>query len=92
MYRILVCDDEKEIADALEIYLTNEGYEVSKAYDGIEALESIEKEEIHLIIMDIMIRHAQRLDDQRYNCRAGQTWNKAQSLFANRHSNPALLK
>ena len=55
MYRILVCDDEKEIADALEIYLTNEGYEVSKAHDGIEALEIIEKEEIHLILMDIMM-------------------------------------
>ena len=55
MYRILVCDDEKEIADALEIYLTNEGYKVSKAYNGIEALEKVEKEEIHLIIMDIMM-------------------------------------
>ena len=55
MYRILVCDDEKEIADALEIYLTNEGYEVLKAHDGIEALEIIEKEEIHLIIMDVMM-------------------------------------
>ncbi len=55
MYRILVCDDEKEIADALEIYLTNEGYEVAKAHDGIEALEIIEKEEIHLILMDIMM-------------------------------------
>ncbi len=55
MYRILVCDDEKEIADALEIYLTNEGYEVLKAHDGIDALEKIEKEEIHLIIMDVMM-------------------------------------
>lgn len=55
MYRILVCDDEKEIADAIDIYLTNEGYEVVKAYDGIEALEIVEKKDIHLIIMDIMM-------------------------------------
>ena len=55
MYRILVCDDEKEIADALEIYLSNEGYEVVKAHNGLEALEIVEKEEIHLILMDIMM-------------------------------------
>lgn len=55
MYQILVCDDEKEIADALEIYLANEGYQVLKAHDGIDALEKIEREEIHLIIMDVMM-------------------------------------
>lgn len=55
MYQILVCDDEKEIADAIEIYLKNEGYGVTKAYDGFEALEMIEQQEIHLIIMDIMM-------------------------------------
>lgn len=55
MYRILVCDDEKEIADAVEIYLMNEGYEVVKAYDGIQALEAVENQELHLIIMDIMM-------------------------------------
>ncbi len=53
--RILVCDDEKEIADAIEIYLTNEGYEVVKAHDGLEALEIVENQELHLIIMDIMM-------------------------------------
>lgn len=55
MYRILVCEDEKSIADALEIYLVNEEYEVLRAENGIEALEIIKKEELHLILMDIMM-------------------------------------
>ena len=55
MYRILVCEDERAIADALEIYLKNEGYEVLKAYDGQEALEIVKQEELHLILMDIMM-------------------------------------
>ena len=52
---ILVCDDDREIAGAVEIYLRNEGYDVFKAYDGIEALEALKKNEIHLIIMDVMM-------------------------------------
>ncbi len=52
---ILVCDDEREIVDALEIYLVNEGYRVFKAYDGMEALDILEKETIHLVLMDIMM-------------------------------------
>ncbi len=52
---ILVCDDDKEILDAIKIYLENEGYHVLKAYNGLEALEIIEKNDIHLIIMDIMM-------------------------------------
>ncbi|MBQ2868234.1 MAG: response regulator transcription factor [Firmicutes bacterium] len=52
---ILVCDDDKEIVGAIEIYLNNEGYQVYKAYDGLEALNVVEKEEIHLILMDIMM-------------------------------------
>ncbi len=55
MYRILVCEDEKAIADALGIYLTNEGYEVLRAENGIEALETVKKETVHLILMDIMM-------------------------------------
>lgn len=55
MYRILVCEDEKAIADALEIYLANEGYEVLRAENGIEALETVKKEMVHLILMDIMM-------------------------------------
>ena len=52
---ILVCDDEKEIVDALEIYLKNEGYTVFKAYNGAEALAVFEKTDIQLVIMDIMM-------------------------------------
>lgn len=52
---ILVCDDEREIVDALEIYLVNEGHRVFKAYDGMEALDILEKEPIHLVLMDIMM-------------------------------------
>lgn len=52
---ILVCDDDREITEAINIYLTNEGYRVYKAYNGLEALEIIKENEIHLIIMDIMM-------------------------------------
>lgn len=52
---ILVCDDDKEIARAIEIYLGHEGYQVYKAYDGLQALQIVRDEEIHLIIMDIMM-------------------------------------
>lgn len=52
---ILVCDDDKEILEAIKIYLTNEGYQVFKAANGLEALEVLEKNEIHLVIMDIMM-------------------------------------
>ncbi len=55
MNRILVCDDEREIVDAIEIYLMQEGYQVVKAYNGEEALDILKKEEIHLLIMDIMM-------------------------------------
>lgn len=43
MYKILVCDDDREIVEAIEIYLSQEGYQILKAYDGIEALEILEK-------------------------------------------------
>ena len=55
MNRILVCDDEKEIVDAIEIYLMQEGYQVVKAYTGEEALEILKRQEIHLLIIDIMM-------------------------------------
>ena len=54
-FNILVCDDDKEIAGAIEIYLRNEGYNVFKAYDGLEALEIARTQTLHLIIMDIMM-------------------------------------
>lgn len=52
---ILVCDDDKEIVDAIEIYLKNEGYCVYKAYNGSEALSVFDNTEIHLLIIDIMM-------------------------------------
>lgn len=55
MINILVCDDDKEIVDAIEIYLTQEGYRVWKAYDGQQAVELLEKEDIQLLIMDVMM-------------------------------------
>lgn len=55
MYRVLVCDDEKDIVSALEIYLGSDGYEVVKAYNGKEALEAVRLQEIHLVLMDIMM-------------------------------------
>ncbi|MCR5754209.1 MAG: response regulator transcription factor [Acetatifactor sp.] len=55
MSNILVCDDDKEIVDAIEIYLKQEGYNVLKAYDGEQAIEMLEQEEIHLLIMDVMM-------------------------------------
>ncbi|QNO14075.1 response regulator transcription factor [Alkalicella caledoniensis] len=55
MYNILVVDDEKEITNAIEIYLKSLNHSVFKAYDGIEALEVFAKEDIHLVIIDIMM-------------------------------------
>ncbi len=52
---ILVCDDDKEIVDAIDIYLTQEGYHILKAYDGEEALSILETEEVHLLIIDVMM-------------------------------------
>ena len=54
-YNVLGVDDDKAIVEAIEIYLRGEGYNIFKAYDGAEALEVIKEEEIHLIIMDIMM-------------------------------------
>ncbi len=55
MYNILVCDDEKDIVSAVRIYLSSEGYTVYEAYNGLEALEIVQKEDIHLVLMDIMM-------------------------------------
>ncbi|KGF15455.1 PhoB family transcriptional regulator [Peptostreptococcus sp. MV1] len=54
-YNILVVDDEKEIADVVEIYLLNQGYKVFKANNGLEGLKILKKEEIHLAIIDMMM-------------------------------------
>ena len=55
MANILVCDDEKEIVDAIEIYLSQDGYRIFKAYDGEQAIEMLKREEIQLLIIDIMM-------------------------------------
>ena len=56
MYNILVVDDDKEIVNAIEIYLSKEGYNILKAYNGMEALKIMkERDDIHLVILDIMM-------------------------------------
>ena len=55
MYNILICDDEKDIVNALKIYLNDTNYQLFEAYTGKEALEIAEKENIHLILLDIMM-------------------------------------
>ncbi len=52
---ILVCDDDREIVDAIEIYLAQEGFTVFKAYDGIEAIEVLKNEDIQLLVIDVMM-------------------------------------
>lgn len=54
-FNVLVVDDEKEIRDAIDIYLRGEGINVIKAGDGFEALEILDKEDIHLVVLDIMM-------------------------------------
>lgn len=55
MYTVLVCDDEKDIVSALRIYLTAEGYQVLEAANGEEALEVMASQEVHLVLMDVMM-------------------------------------
>ena len=55
MQTILVCDDDKQIVEAINIYLTGEGFEVIKAFDGYEALELLETHEVNLMIVDVMM-------------------------------------
>ena len=54
-FSVLVCDDDKSIVDAIEIYLKQENYRVVKAYNGLEALKALEENEVHLILMDVMM-------------------------------------
>ena len=55
MNHILVCDDDREIVEAIEIYLQQEGYEVIKAYDGEEALEALKRHPVDLLVIDVMM-------------------------------------
>ena len=72
MYRVLVCDDDKAILDSIKIYLDSEGYEVLTASDGIEALEVIENNEIHCLVLDIMMP---RLDGLRTTLKIREKYN-----------------
>ena len=54
MHTILICDDDRDIVSALDIYLASEGYRTLKAYNGLEAIQAVERNEVHLILMDIM--------------------------------------
>ena len=62
MFNILVCDDDKEIVDAIDIYLSQEGYHILKAYDGLQAIEIMKKEEVHLILLDIKLPEMNGID------------------------------
>ena len=55
MYNILICDDDKDIVNALKIYLNNPDYRLLEAYNGAEAVEVVQTEEIHLVLLDIMM-------------------------------------
>ena len=55
MYNILICDDDRDIVSALDIYLTSDGYRTFHAYNGLEALKAVREQEIHLILMDVMM-------------------------------------
>lgn len=55
MYNILICDDERDIVNALKIYLNDENYTLYEAFDGREALRLVEEQEIHLVLLDIMM-------------------------------------
>ncbi len=62
MYNILVCDDDKEIVQAIEIYLNEKGYNILKAYDGAQCLKILRENTVHLIILDIMMPHMDGLE------------------------------
>ena len=72
MYNILICDDDRDIVSALDIYLSSEGYRTLKAYDGLEALRLVEQYEVHLILMDIMMPG---MDGIRATAKLRESWN-----------------
>ena len=55
MYKILICDDQKDIVNALKIYLAPEGYTLLAAYNGLQAVELVREQEPHLILLDVMM-------------------------------------
>ena len=55
MYNILICDDQRDIVNALKIYLAPEGYRLYEAYTGAEALKLVKEQDIHLVLLDVMM-------------------------------------
>ena len=55
MFNILICDDQKDIVNALKIYLAPEGYQLFEAFDGREAVEKVRDNDIHLVLLDVMM-------------------------------------
>ena len=86
MYNILVCDDDKDIVDAIEIYLTGEGYHVLKAYNGIEALNVINSEKVDLLVIDIMMP---KLDGIRATLKVRENENKIPIIILSAKSEDA---
>jgi DNA-binding response OmpR family regulator len=72
VYNILICDDDRDIVSALEIYLRSEGYKTFAAYDGAEALKVVRENDIHLILMDVMMPN---LDGIRATAKLREEWN-----------------
>ena len=72
MYNILICDDDRDIVSALEIYLGSEGYHTIPAYSGKEALDIVAKEDVHLILMDVMMPE---LDGMRATAKLRERYN-----------------
>ena len=70
---ILVCDDDKEIVDAIEIYLIQEGYQVVKAYDGEQALEMLRTKKIDLMVIDVMMYSTRRKRNSPYSTNRRKT-------------------
>ena len=64
MSTILVCDDDKDIVDAIDIYLTQEGYQVLKAYNGEEAIKVLKEKEVDLLIIDVMMPRLDGIRDE----------------------------
>ena len=65
MYCILICDDDRDIVSALDIYLTSEGYQTLHAYDGLEAIRMVEQNDVDLILMDVMMPEMNGLEATR---------------------------
>lgn len=89
MYNILVVDDDKEIVESIDIYLKNEGYKIYKAYNGLDALDIIANEKIHLILMDIMmpkldgIKATIKIREEKYtyNINISEKWRYGQDTW-----------